>query len=98
MPAQEAGDRNGGIGEGEDQGAGERGSGRKRPPSQLAPADFPGEDMLYLNQRDFIEWRHVKITTRGPVVRVSCNTSPCRIRGAADEPRGRGLARAPIPY
>jgi predicted dehydrogenase len=32
----------------------ERGS-RNRAPSPLAPADFPGEDMLYLNQRDFIE-------------------------------------------
>ncbi len=29
--------------------------GAPRPRSNLAPADFPGEDMLYLNQRDFIE-------------------------------------------
>jgi predicted dehydrogenase len=41
--------RGGGGGEG-----GDRGS-RNRAPSPLAPADFPGEDMMYLNQRDFVE-------------------------------------------
>ena len=41
--------------------AARRARGEARPPSTLAPADFPGEDMLYLNQRQFVEC----IRTRG---------------------------------